>query len=326
MKTTGRELLCVEDLHAYFFTAKGIVRAVNGVSFSIREGEVLGIVGESGVGKSAMARALLNAVPSPGRVVSGSISFRGEDLRSKSDEVLRSIRGDSISLIVPNPRSHLNPLVPVGTQMANVYRAHKGSSRRQAYEIAIAMLRQVGINDPERRAAAYPHQLSGGMAQRVVIGMALMCSPQLIIADEPTAGLDVTISAQILVLIKHMTEQYGASMLLISRDLGIIAHFCQRVAVMYAGQIMELATVEQLFDRPAHPYTQMLLRAFSSDRRERAKLSALDTRRPQLFSSTDACVFHPRCPKAQDVCRASVPEFREIEEDHFVRCYFPEVA
>ncbi len=323
---TERELLHVDDLHSYFFTAKGVVRAVNGVSFSMREGEVLGIVGESGVGKSTMARALLNAIPPPGRIVRGSIYYRGEDLGAKSDEALRRIRGDAVSLIVPNPRSHLNPLLTIGTQMANVYLAHKGGSRRQAYDLAIAMLRQVGINDPERRAAAYPHQLSGGMAQRVVIGMALMCSPQLIIADEPTAGLDVTIAAQILVLIKHMTEQYGASMLLISRDLGIIAHFCQRVGVMYAGQIMELATVEQLFDRPAHPYTQMLLRAFSSDRQERAKLSTLGTWQTDWRSTAGSCVFHPRCPKAQEICRASMPEFREIEQGHFVRCYFPEVA
>jgi oligopeptide/dipeptide ABC transporter ATP-binding protein len=317
------EMLRVEDLHTYFFTAKGVVRAVNGVDFSLQEGEMLGIVGESGVGKSTLVRSVLNAVPSPGRVVRGSVCYRGQNLREKTAEEFRRMRGKDISLIVPNSRSQLNPMIPIGAQMANVYRAHTGASRRAAYQAAIAMLRQVGMNDPESRARAYPHQLSGGMAQRVVIGIALLCSPHLIIADEPTAGLDVTIQAQIMVLIMNMIRQAGASMLLVSRDLGIIAHFCQRVAVFYAGQIMELATVEQLFARPAHPYTRMLLGAFSSDRGERAQLATLGMSRLE-GPGPGGCVFQPRCPKAQELCVQAAPDYREIEPGHLVRCYFPE--
>jgi oligopeptide/dipeptide ABC transporter ATP-binding protein len=316
------EMLRVEDLHTYFFTAKGVVRAVNGVDVSLQEGEVLGIVGESGVGKSTLARSVLNAVPPPGRIVRGSVYYRGHNLREKSAEEFRRMRGKDIALILPNPRSQLNPMVPIGAQMANVYRAHMGTSRQAAYEAAVTMLRQVGMNDPERRAAAYPHQLSGGMAQRVVIGIALICSPHLIIADEPTAGLDVTIQAQIMVLIMKMIRQAGASMLLVSRDLGIVAHVCQRVAVFYAGQIMELATVEQLFARPAHPYTRLLLGAFSSDPRERAQLARLGVDRVEGLG-TRQCVFRPRCPQAQEICGQAAPQYQEIEPGHVVRCYFP---
>jgi oligopeptide/dipeptide ABC transporter ATP-binding protein len=316
-------LLKVEDLHTHFFTEEGVVRAVDGVSLEIRPGETLGIVGESGCGKTVTALSILRLVPDPpGRIVSGHIFFQGKDLTTLRGEELRKIRGRSISMIFQEPMTSLNPVFPVGEQIAEAIRHHQRVSRREAWDRAIEMLEKVKIPDPARRAKEYPHQLSGGMRQRVMIAMALACNPTLLIADEPTTALDVTIQAQILELLISLKEEMGMAVMLITHDLGVIAETTGRVVVMYAGRVVEAAGVEQLFHNPLHPYTQGLLASLPTleTGKKQRRLQAIPGSVPNLLELPTGCKFAPRCPKVVGRCHEGEPELREIEPGHWARC------
>jgi ABC-type dipeptide/oligopeptide/nickel transport system ATPase component len=253
----------VEDLHTYFFTAAGTVKAVNGVSFSLDPGKMLGLVGESGAGKTTLAHSIMRVVPPPGRVVKGVTALFGRDLQKLAEDKLRRVRGKEIAMIVPNPRAELNPLLTIGEQLANVARTHLRVEKKQAFARAVEMLAQVKIPDPARRARAYPHELSGGMAQRVVIAMALIGEPKVTISDDATSGLDVTVQAQVLDLTLELLREKGSASLMITRDLGIVANYCDHVAVLYRGRVLEVAGVRSFFSAPRHPYSVELLSAFS---------------------------------------------------------------
>jgi peptide/nickel transport system ATP-binding protein len=318
-------LLVVRNLRTSFFTFEGEVHAVNGVDLQIHRGEVLGLVGESGAGKSTVAWSIMNLVPPPGRVVSGDVEYKGHNLLRMGDDELRVYRGQELALIVPNARIQLNPMISVGAQLANAYLAHKpNASKRDAFEHGVAMMATVGIPDPRRRADAYPHELSGGMAQRIVIGMALMHSPTLLIADEATFGLDVTIQAQVLETFRALIAQHHAASLLITRDLGIVAHYCDRAAVMYGGEIVEQAEVTGVFGEPMHPYTQSLLAAVRYYDVERVQMDAasisFDPLRPP-----QGCFFYDLCPLRMDVCRTDHPELLEVRPGRKVRCHLYQV-
>ena len=298
------------------------VVAIRGLDLRIERGEIFGLVGESGAGKTTLARSLLRLPPEPGRIVAGSLVFEGKDLMGLPEVALQRMRGRDISMIVPNPRSELNPLLTVGEQIATVARVHLRVSKREAYRLALDMLRAVQIPDPERRMQAFPHEMSGGMAQRIVIAIALVCSPKFIVSDDATSGLDVTVQAQILQLLRRLAQDRGSAMLFITRDIGITAHFCDRVAVIYNGEIMEVAAREDFFFRPAHPYTIMLMAAFSYNQRLR-QLWAKPEPLPGEVAAEPACPYTARCPLAQPRCRVERPALRELAQGHFVRCHFP---
>jgi oligopeptide/dipeptide ABC transporter ATP-binding protein len=314
-------VLEVTDLHTHIVSPTGTVTALNGVSFSIEENEIVGLIGETGAGKSLSAWSIIGLVEEPVRVVRGQARFKGKDLTAISSSELRALRGRDISLIVQNPRGSLDPLRSVGKQLATVYRVHKGGSRAQARRKAFEMLEAVGIPDPVRRAKAYPHELSGGMAQRVLIAMAMMNDPGLLIADEPTTGLDVTVQAQILDLIRLRTQEVGSSVLLITHDLGVVAHYCHRVAVMFAGRIVEMAPTPELFASPRHPYTQALIGSTP----ERLKLGDQVPKAgqpPDLENLPEGCHYAYRCKFAEEICRQPVP-LRRVGEQHTALCHFP---
>ncbi len=316
-------LLTVEGLQTHFFTEEGVVRAVDGVTLSVRPGETLGLVGESGCGKTVTALSILRLIPDPpGRIVGGTISFDGRDLLRLPEEEIRKIRGSSISMIFQEPMTSLNPVFTVGEQVAEGIRHHQKVSRREAWDRAIEGLRRVKIADPVRRAREYPHQLSGGMRQRVMIAMALALGPRLLIADEPTTALDVTIQAQILELLLGLQEEMKMAVMLITHDLGVIAETADRVLVMYAGRVVEEAVVKDLFDNPLHPYTQGLLE--SLPRLEAGKggrrLTAIPGLVPNLLELPVGCKFAPRCSKAVGECWPTEPELREIRPGHWARC------
>jgi peptide/nickel transport system ATP-binding protein len=260
--------LDVQDLHTYFFTAAGVVKAVNGVSFSVEPGRMLGLVGESGAGKTTLAHSIMRVVPLPGRVVKGSTALLGRDLQQLPEEKMRLVRGKEIAMIVPNPRAELHPLLTIGDQLANVARAHLGLDKKEARQRAVEMLSHVKIPDPARRARAYAHELSGGMAQRVVIAMALIGEPRVTISDDATSGLDVTVQAQVLDLTVQLLRDQGSASLMITRDLGIVANYCDHVAVIYRGLLLELTEVRSFFANPRHPYSVELLSAFSYGQRQ----------------------------------------------------------
>jgi oligopeptide/dipeptide ABC transporter ATP-binding protein len=316
--------LMVEGLRVEFPVLGGKPKvAVRDLDLSILRGEILGLVGESGAGKTTLARAILNLPPPPGRIVAGVIQFDGKDLLRLSERELQSIRVRNISMVVPNPRGELNPLVPVGEQLASIARVHLGKDKSSARAMALEMLRAVQIPDPERRMRAYPHELSGGMAQRVVIAIALMCSPRFIISDNATSGLDVTVQAQILELLSHLARKQGSAMLFITRDIGITAHFCDRVAVIYRGEIMEIAPRESFFLSPRHPYTMLLLAAFLHNPQLRQAWTHPDA---SLRVNPDAgigCAYTYRCPRAREMCHTIRPPLAERTSGHFVRCHFP---
>lgn len=315
-------LLHLVDLHTYFFTGEGVCRAVDGVSFSIRRGETLGLVGESGCGKSVTALSILRLVPSPpGRVVQGRILFNGRDLLTLSQREMRRLRGNAISLIFQEPMTALNPVFTVGDQIGEVFRIHRRMSRRQSLEAAISMMEKVRIPEPRQRAREYPHQLSGGMRQRVMIAMALACDPDLLIADEPTTALDVTIQAQILALMEDLKQRMDAAVILITHDLGVIAEVADRVAVMYAGQIVEEGPVHDLFVEPLHPYTRGLLKAIPRlDLGPDEPLHVIEGIVPSPLRFPPGCRFHPRCDVRVDACPRVEPELLPVGEGRRVRC------
>ena len=323
-----RPLLEIDDLHTHFFTSAGVVRAVDGVSYTVRSGEILGVVGESGCGKSVTALSVLRLVSSPpGRIVSGAIRFDGVDLLSLTEKQMEDIRGNRISMIFQEPMTSLNPLLSVGRQISEAIALHQGLSRREAMARAIDTLRRVHIPEPERRAYAYPHQLSGGMRQRVMIAMALSCNPRVLIADEPTTALDVTIQAQILDLMRELRDTLGTAIVLITHDMGVVAENADRVVVMYAGRKVEEANVDDLFERTAHPYTRGLLGSIPSldlaarSTPRRARLNEIKGMVPSLFNLPQGCSFAPRCALATDQCRIAVPPLDEYRPDHWVACW-----
>ncbi|MBY5720723.1 ABC transporter ATP-binding protein [Rhizobium leguminosarum] len=319
-------LLDVRDLETHFFGEDSITRAVGGVSFQVRKGETLGVVGESGCGKSVTSLSILRLLPKlSARTVGGEVRFHGQDLLNLSDREMRKIRGNKIAMIFQDPMTSLSPVHTVGRQIAEAVEIHTRVSRSEAMTKAEEMLRLVRIADPERRLKNYPHEMSGGMRQRAMIAMALACSPELLIADEPTTALDVTIQAQILTLIVDLKERTGTSVMFITHDLGVVAETCQRVIVMYAGQIVEQATVIDLFARPMHPYTKALMRSVPDRRRgKERRLPEIPGIVPSLRAPIVGCSFAPRCPYATDICREKTPVLEEHGPGHAAACWHVE--
>ncbi|MBI3651952.1 MAG: ABC transporter ATP-binding protein [Acidobacteria bacterium] len=317
-------LLEIKDLRVYFHTEDGILKAVDGVSLQMKKGETLGLVGESGCGKSVTAYAILQLLPTPpARYEGGEILFCGENLLAKNESQLRSLRGNRLAMIFQEPMSSLNPIMTIGKQITEAIFEHQKKSKSEAREIAVEMLRRVRIPSPETRFNEYPHQLSGGMKQRAMIAMALICKPQLLIADEPTTALDVTIQAQILEVLKELQHEFAMSVLLITHDLGVVAETCDQVAVMYAGKIVEYATVNELFENPKHPYTHGLFRSLPNLSARQATLEAIPGAVPNPLDFPTGCRFRTRCPLAQDLCKQE-PPLGELAPQHFVACHFAE--
>lgn len=314
-------LIKVEDLKTYFYTEDGVVPAVDGVSFSIEAGKTLGLVGESGCGKSVTSLSIMRLIPPPGRIVGGRIIFDGINLIDLPESEMRKIRGNKISMIFQEPMTSLNPVFTVGSQIAEAIQLHQGLDRNSAMERAVELMRLVGIPSPELRVKDYPHQLSGGMRQRVMIAMALACNPKLLIADEPTTALDVTIQAQILELIKELREKFGMSVLLITHNLGVVAETADNVAVMYAGRIVEYGTVRDIFKNPLHPYTWGLLQAIPRLDTTRERLLTIEGTVPDMLSLPMGCKFAPRCMFVKPKCEESEPPLEEISPGHFSRCW-----
>ncbi len=316
-------LLGVEDLRTVFHMRGGELVAVDGVSFDVRRGEVFSIVGESGSGKSVTAMSIMRLIGYPGEIVSGSIRFDGRELRGLSEREMRSVRGSEISMIFQDPMTALNPVYEIGDQVAEPLRRHRGYSRKDARDAAIEALRRVGIPDAERRVDDRPHEFSGGMRQRAMIAMAMITEPRLLIADEPTTALDVTIQAQILDLILEISEERGTSVVLISHDLGVVANVSDRMVVMYGGQIHESGSATEVFHEPYGPYTWGLLGAVPRlDTELGTTLQHIPGQPPSLIAPPPGCRFNPRCPHAQDACRATVPDLLAVGDGHLVRCHF----
>ncbi len=322
---TGSPLLEVEGLRTSFHTRDGVVRAVTGIDFTVNRGEILGLVGESGCGKSVTSLSIMRLIAPPGRIEAGSVRFDGQELLTLRDREIRKLRGNRISMIFQQPTSSLNPVFNVGMQLGEVLELHRNMKRRGARDRAAELLRIVGIPDPVRRLDAFPHELSGGMAQRVMIAMALACEPELLIADEPTTALDVTIQAQILDLLRALQQETGTAIVLITHDLGVIAEMADRVAVMYAGEIVEQADVRTLFDDPKHPYTRGLIGSVPTLGQVRDELATIPGSVPNLVDLPAACRFAPRCVERveKDVphCEELHPELLDVGERHAVRCW-----
>jgi len=323
----AQTILQIEDLQTHFFTAIGTVRAVDGVSYTLKSGETLGVVGESGCGKSVTALSILRLIANPpGRIVGGAIRFEGRNLLELSESEMERIRGNDISMIFQEPMTSLNPLYTVGRQISEAIALHEGLSRRDAMDKAVEMLRRVQMPEAERRAQAYPHQLSGGMRQRVMIAMALSCNPKVLIADEPTTALDVTIQAQILDLMRELQETFGTAIILITHDMGVVAENADRVVVMYAGRKVEEAAAAELFDNPGHPYTKGLLGSIphldtAARTTRRTRLAEIKGMVPSLFNLPAGCSFSPRCTLATDECRATSPPLQEHRPGHWIACW-----
>ena len=320
-------LLEIDDLHVEFPTRAGLVQAVRGVSVTVSRGETVGIVGESGSGKSVTSQAVFGIVDAPGRVSGGDVRWKGKSIihGKEAARALKKIRGKEIAMIFQDPMSSLDPLFTIGVQIGEGLRHHLGFSRRQAAERTLELLDLVGIPSPRQRAGQYAHEFSGGMRQRVLIAMALACEPELLIADEPTTALDVTVQAQILDLLKDVQSKLGLAVLLISHDLGVIADFCERVTVMYGGKVLESAQATDLFTSPASPYTLGLLRAMPRHDIVAERLVAIEGSPPDLRDPPPGCPFEPRCERATEVCRAQMPSFESVRPDHLVACFHAEI-
>jgi len=321
----SQPLLEVKGLKTYFYTEDGVVRAVDGVSFEVYPGEVLGLVGESGCGKSVTSLSIMRLISKPGRVDEGEILLNGENLLELPENEMIKVRGNRISMIFQQPQTALNPVFKVGDQLAEVLDVHQDLGKEAGWKRAIELLKMVGVPDPERRVEAYPHELSGGMAQRVMIAMALACVPELLIADEPTTALDVTIQAQILDLMRDLRREMGTSVILITHDLGVVAEMAERVAVMYAGEIVEQTDVNTLFDQPLHPYTQGLIGSIPILGEIKEKLDVIPGSVPNLVDLPPGCRFAPRCQArvkyGLTICPVVKPELEEVKPGHFVRCW-----
>jgi len=319
-------ILQVKDLKTYFKTDAGIVKAVDGVSFDLRKGETLGLVGESGSGKSVTNLSVMKLIPSPpGKIVGGEVLLDGQDVLKMEGRDLSSVRGNRISMIFQDPMTALNPYLKISTQLIETIRLHQKLDRKAARAKAIEMLDLVGIPAPERRVDAYPHQFSGGMRQRVMIAIALSCNPEVLIADEPTTALDVTIQAQILDLINDLSERLDTAVIMITHDLGVVAGMCDHVCVMYAGRIVEKAPTDQLFADPKHPYTVGLIKSVPRlDKKNSGRLYSIEGQPPNVIDLPDCCPFHPRCEKAMDICKSKYPVVKELEGGRQVSCWLYE--
>lgn len=314
-------LLDVKDLKTHFYTYNGIVKAVDGIDLHIRREEVLGIVGETGCGKSISARSMLRLVPDPGRIVSGQVLLKGEDIMALNEKQMRAVRGGRIAMIFQNPLSSLNPVFSIGNQVCHIIRIHQGMDQIKARERAMEMFSLVRLPDPGGLLRKYPHELSGGQLQRVMIAMALSCQPELLIADEPTTALDVTIQAQILTLMLGLKDKTQTAIMLITHDLGVVAEICNRVAIMYAGRIVEEALVNDIFYRPLHPYTEGLMVSIPGRGNPGEDLRTIRGMVPNLTDLPAGCHFHPRCPIAEGICRQESPVLRERQDGHKVSCH-----
>ncbi|OQY35148.1 MAG: methionine ABC transporter ATP-binding protein [Chloroflexota bacterium] len=323
--TNTEPLLKVRNLKTYFFTADGVVKAVDGVDFEVNPGEILGLVGESGCGKSVTSFSVLQLVDDPGRIIDGEIYFEGRNLLELTEAEMVKMRGNRASMIFQQPQSSLNPVFTVGAQIAEVFEIHKDVKKKEAWAEAIELLKLVGIPDAEKKAKSYPHEMSGGQAQRVMIAMALALKPKLLIADEPTTALDVTIQAQILDLILEMRDKMGTSVILITHDLGLIAETADRVAVMYAGQIIEQADIETIFEKPMHPYTQGLIASVPVLGSVQEQLAVIPGSVPNLVDMPQGCRFAPRCQarveNGLEICNRLEPKLGAINDNHTVRCW-----
>lgn len=315
------ELLRVDDLHTSFFTPAGEVKAVNGVSFSLDEGKVLGIVGESGSGKSVTAYSVLQILSSPGEIVGGSIKYKGEELVGASKKKMSEIRGNKISIIFQDPMTSLNPVFTIGHQLMEAIMLHTDRNKSQARERAVEMLKLVGVNEPEKRIKQYPHEFSGGMRQRVMIAMALACEPDILIADEPTTALDVTIQAQILDLMKDLQKKLGMAIILITHDLGVVAEMCDEVIVMYAGEICERGTADEIFYNPKHEYTKGLMHSIPTVTDDDTPLEPIGGTPVDLLNMPDGCPFAPRCENAMKVCLKHKAKEKRINGSHISSCW-----
>ena len=316
-------LLEIENLRTQFFTSAGTVRAVDGISYSVEAGEVVALVGESGCGKSVSALSILRLIPNPpGRIVGGSIRFKGTDLLQLSDAEIRAVRGRRIAMVFQEPMTSLNPVLTIGLQLTETLTHHLGMKTDAARARAIELLNLVGISDPDQRLGQYPHHFSGGMRQRVMIAMALCCEPELIIADEPTTALDVTIQAQILELMKGLTKQLGVALIIITHNLGVVARYADRVNVMYAGKIIERGNAQQIYHETSHPYTLGLLRSVPRlDQPRKAKLNPIEGQPPDLARLDDGCAFRPRCRYAVERCATEIPPLEGVRDGHVSACW-----
>ena len=325
MRTDSKRILEIKGLRTYFHTRDGIVKAVDGVDFHVNAGEIVGLVGESGCGKSVTSLSIMRLIAHPGEIESGRIIFDGENLLNKSRSQMTKIRGDRVSMIFQQPTSSLNPVYPVGLQVSEVLEIHRHMKRAVGKRRAVEMLRKVGIPESERRAVAYPHEMSGGMAQRVMIAMALACSPELLIADEPTTALDVTIQAQILDLMRGLQSEFGTAIILITHDLGVVAEMASRVAVMYAGEIVEETDIRVLFRNPHHPYTQGLIGSVPVLGQTKEELEVIPGNVPNLIDLSQGCRFAPRCKaridRALDICTQERPRLKQVSSGHTARCW-----
>jgi peptide/nickel transport system ATP-binding protein len=313
------DLLNVSDLRVVFYTYRGVIKALNGVDFWMNKGEKLGIVGETGCGKSVTSRAVMRLIEDPGKILEGKVIFEDKDILKMKEQDVRRLRGNEISMVFQEPKSSLNPVMNVGFQIAEVLAKQNGTKIKKQLPAAAEMLGLVGL-DAERVMNMYPHELSGGMAQRVMIAMGLAPKPKLLIADEPTSALDVTIQAQILELLHDLANKMGNAVMMITHDMGVVAEFCDKILVMYAGNSAEYASTDKLFKKPLHPYTSGLLKAVPQIGRT-DELKAISGTVPDLVSPPDGCRFHKRCPKAMAVCKKEIPHFVEIEPDHYVACH-----
>ena len=323
MSDNRETILSVRNLKTHFKTDEGIVKAVDGVSFELRKGETLGVVGESGSGKSVTNLSIMKLIPSPpGKIVDGEVLFNGEDILKLDESGIRNIRGNRISMIFQDPMTSLNPFLRISTQLIETIMLHQKTDKTEARKKAVEMLELVGIPAPEKRIDAYPHQFSGGMRQRVMIAMALSCNPELLIADEPTTALDVTIQAQILELMKELSDKLGTATILITHDLGVVAGMCEKICVMYAGRIVEKADTETLFANPRHPYTMGLINSVPRlDLEKKERLYSIKGQPPNLVDMPECCPFHPRCDKAMDICRRKYPKTVKTGDHSEISCW-----